>query len=541
MSDATQDFPHINVRDLILSFEQKSVGENSKYHRRRSKSIGAINENTTVRCDDLETLQDVEEALAFTDSSMKNYFAYNKDKHVSFLEQLFNILTCAINIESETKKDREKKKHIISRTKKLLVFLHSKVPLPTSKKYGGSNDMPHTNTKEGSQDNDDKVFTTLKNGDSLDVCVKELRSNFEVPNHENNRKEIIMSTPKVKNVENLGSAREVSNNNESLHLADESSIEKEHNISITKLKANFEPHEVTEPEIQSKKEEKETSLESSILIKSSSLNNREVDSAYETDDSAYSVSVNKLKNLFEDKSRRSSQLKVVDDSPKYKMNLDQNLPYTDENLAFHRLKRAHSGYYLDYLNLIKMANLCKSVDKVDFNHTNHSVEADKSDDMESTREFDEINESDKSGYTTADELDNVDEDGHYRRATEVKIGYKAATIEPVNKAEAVRTEENGTDGRLQFKEIEIEELDDAEDCKEEDDSSQIEAQVIETDDDEEDDGSSPKVNGRGVENDIEIEELETEEPIYEAEETEDEVHHGSAFIIGKPQGRSVVL
>nr|CAI5847044.1 unnamed protein product [Callosobruchus analis] len=102
--------------------------------------------------------------------------------------------------------------------------------------------------------------------------------------------------------------------------------------------------------------------------------------------------------------------------------------------------------------------------------------------------------------------------------------------EPVKKEEAVRTEENGIDGRLQFKEIEIEELDDVE---VEDDSSQMEAQVIETDDNVEEDGSSQKGNIREVEDDIEIEELEAEEAIYEADETEDEVHHGSAFTIGK--------
>ncbi|VEN49479.1 unnamed protein product [Callosobruchus maculatus] len=530
MLDTTQ-FPHINVRDLILCFEQKSVGDSNNYHRKRSKSIGVINENTTVRCDDLQTLKDVEEALAFTDSCMKNYFAYKKEKHVSFLEQLFNILTCAINIENETKKDREKKKHIISRTKKLLVFLHSKVPLPTPKKYEGANDISHN---ERSQDNDD-VFITLKKGENLDVSVKELRSNFEVPNHANNKRQIIMSTPRVKTADNLHRAKEDSNNNDSLNSADESSIEKEH-ISVTKLKANFEPHQEIEPDIQSKKGEKETSPESPILIKSSSLNKREADSAYETDGSAYMVSVNKLKNLFEEKSERSSLLKVVDESPKYKINLEQNMPYTDENLAFHRLKRAHSGYYLDYVNMIKMANLCKSVDRVDFNQSDHSVNADISDDMENTRELDDMNESDKSGYMTADELDNVDEDGPYRRATvgEVNIEYKAATIEPVNKEEAVRTEDNGTDGRLQFKEIEIEELDDTEDSKVEDDLSQIEAQVIETDDNDEDvEDGKQEVNSRSVEDDIEIEELETEEPIYEADETEDEVHHGSAFIIGK--------
>ncbi|VEN49480.1 unnamed protein product, partial [Callosobruchus maculatus] len=106
--------------------------------------------------------------------------------------------------------------------------------------------------------------------------------------------------------------------------------------------------------------------------------------------------------------------------------------------------------------------------------------------------------------------------------------------QPVNKEEAVRTEDNGTDGRLQFKEIEIEELDDTEDSKVEDDLSQIEAQVIETDDNDEDvEDGKQEVNSRSVEDDIEIEELETEEPIYEADETEDEVHHGSAFIIGK--------
>nr|CAI5823179.1 unnamed protein product [Callosobruchus analis] len=77
-----------------------------------------------------------------------------------------------------------------------------------------------------------------------------------------------------------------------------------------------------------------------------------------------------------------------------------------------------------------MANLCKSVDRVDFNQTDHLVKADTSDDMENKREFDDTNESDKSGYITADELDNVDEEGHLRRATATEdyIGYKAATI-----------------------------------------------------------------------------------------------------------------
>nr|CAI5823180.1 unnamed protein product [Callosobruchus analis] len=111
MSDITQDFPRINVRDLILYFEQKSVGDNIKYRHRRSKSIGTINENTTVRCDDLQTLKDVEEALAFTDSCMKTYFAYNKDLHVSFSEQLLIYSHVQSILKVKQKKIEKKEAH----------------------------------------------------------------------------------------------------------------------------------------------------------------------------------------------------------------------------------------------------------------------------------------------------------------------------------------------------------------------------------------------------------------------------------------------
>ncbi|CAH1958792.1 unnamed protein product [Acanthoscelides obtectus] len=529
MSDATEVFPHINVRDLIRSFEQKSLDGNITQRRARSKSFGVIDEYTTVRCDDLETLEDVEEALILTETYMRHYFVYDKDKHFSFLEQLFNILTCTVNIESETKGDREKKKRLNSRTKKLLVVLHSKVPLPTSTSF-----KTYTNSREGSQYDDvfpssvsgDRLSPsmtsdkcTLLNGDISDVCVKSLRSNFEDPRNANKKIKVIVSTPKAKSVENLCREDQDTNNNENLHVL-EDFIKENEKVSVKKLKANFESND----EIESDNSSAERKNASPVLSRSVSINrisktlsgnfettegtetsgsdgkqspglirsvslNRSVDFSDETDKSPCSVSVIKLKKIFEDKSRRSSRMEVVNESPKYKVHLDKNMPYTDGNLAFHRLKKAHSGYYLDYLSLIKMANLCKSDGRDDLNQTYHSEKFD-ADDAGSTR--DESCRSDE--YNTADELDNLDEDFKYEKATEANVQYKSATIESLNKQETVKTD-NDPQGKIPFKEIEIEELDDVDDPKIEDDSSQIEVEVIEDESEEDmEDASSEKGN-----------------------------------------------
>ncbi|KAJ8959016.1 hypothetical protein NQ318_022268, partial [Aromia moschata] len=100
MAETTEFVSTIRVKDLISAFESKSESVRVEFTRPRARSVGNIlAKNVIVRQNEFNSLDDVQKALKKLDASLNFYEVYNKEKHVAYQEELFNILTSIVNIE----------------------------------------------------------------------------------------------------------------------------------------------------------------------------------------------------------------------------------------------------------------------------------------------------------------------------------------------------------------------------------------------------------------------------------------------------------
>ncbi|KAJ8980980.1 hypothetical protein NQ317_013434 [Molorchus minor] len=298
MAETTEFVSTIRVRDLISAFESKSDPIKVEFTRPRAKSVGNIlPKNVLVRQNDFRTLDDIEKALRKLETGLNFYEVYNKAKHVEFQEQLFNILTSIVNIESSGEEDTARKKRLISKTQTLVSFLNQKLPSNVNQSVAPKNDYKYT---------------------TYSSYVKENGS--EKP------KSRAIYSENVKSIEIAGPGEEFT-------------------VSVKKLKENFqgkssdqpdnETPEVTEEVIVEKKEEVEEHVSVSKLR---NLFERK------SEESSKGIGV------ITDENDQDNKLVFSNDS----------IPYTESNLSSVRLKRSVSGNYMNYVGLLNRVDLNKN-------------------------------------------------------------------------------------------------------------------------------------------------------------------------------------
>lgn len=122
------------VRNLIFAYERHmSTSESLDNYegRQRSKSIGNSLSYKLFRQPNLEihNIIDIEKELVRIEAHLNYYEVYEKETHVAFQEQLFNVLTSIVSIDPEEHESTiEKKRDLIGETQKLAKILNSKLP-----------------------------------------------------------------------------------------------------------------------------------------------------------------------------------------------------------------------------------------------------------------------------------------------------------------------------------------------------------------------------------------------------------------------------
>ncbi|CAH1129141.1 unnamed protein product [Ceutorhynchus assimilis] len=130
-----------NVKDLIFAYERQTSSTESLEHyegRRRAKSIGNALSYKLFRQSNLEIhhLIDIEKELVKIEAHLNYYEVYEKETQVAFQEQLLNVLTFIVNIDPEGDENyKQKKKDLIAETQKLFRILTSKLPVYRVQSY----------------------------------------------------------------------------------------------------------------------------------------------------------------------------------------------------------------------------------------------------------------------------------------------------------------------------------------------------------------------------------------------------------------------
>lgn len=129
------DVSFSKVRDLIFAYERQASyieePETGPISRQRAKSTGNGLSYKKFRQPNLEihNLLDIEKELVKIEAHLNYYEVYEKETHVAFQEQLFNILTSIVSIDAEGHENAiQKKKDLIVDTSKLARILNSKLP-----------------------------------------------------------------------------------------------------------------------------------------------------------------------------------------------------------------------------------------------------------------------------------------------------------------------------------------------------------------------------------------------------------------------------
>lgn len=129
------DVSFSKVRDLIFAFERQSsyieAPESGPISRQRAKSTGNGLSYKQFRQPNLEihSLLDIEKELVKIEAHLNYYEVYEKETHVAFQEQLFNILISIVSIDAEGHENTiQKIKDLIVDTSKLARILNSKLP-----------------------------------------------------------------------------------------------------------------------------------------------------------------------------------------------------------------------------------------------------------------------------------------------------------------------------------------------------------------------------------------------------------------------------
>ncbi|KAJ8929861.1 hypothetical protein NQ314_017466 [Rhamnusium bicolor] len=354
MAETTDFISRIKVRDLISAYESKSNSVRVEFTRPRAKSVGnVLAKNVVVHLSEFNNLDDVEKALRKIETKLNFYEVYNKAKHVGFQEQLFNILTSIVNIESDAADATTRRKRLIAKTQTLVSFLNQKLPSnvntvaasdPITYKYtpyssyikeNGTVETKSKNISENVAQNQVTYSNSIKSVEITNptgepfVSVKKLKENF---------------LPKSENVSDVPQKADTK-------------FKVEYTFKVTKPVTSNGLEQEQPKEQHEKKEPKE-------------------EDTPQEDKPLGNISVSKLRNLFENKSEKNSKGLEIVTGDKSELSKpvfggsasNINFPYTERNLGTFRLQRSVSGNYMNYTGLLN---------RIDINRTNSVNELNK--------------------------------------------------------------------------------------------------------------------------------------------------------------------
>ncbi|XP_076261996.1 uncharacterized protein LOC143197268 isoform X37 [Rhynchophorus ferrugineus] len=135
MEDVNEPVVQSKVRNLVHAYENQttyveSASEQYSF-RRRSKSIGHALTYKLFRDPNLQlnSLLDIEKEVVKLDTHLNYYEYYDKETHVAFLEQLFEVFKALVSIDPEgCETTKQKKAELIAETQKLSKTLNAKLP-----------------------------------------------------------------------------------------------------------------------------------------------------------------------------------------------------------------------------------------------------------------------------------------------------------------------------------------------------------------------------------------------------------------------------
>ncbi|CAG9767286.1 unnamed protein product [Ceutorhynchus assimilis] len=371
-----------NVKDLIFAYERQTSSTESLEHyegRRRAKSIGNALSYKLFRQSNLEIhhLIDIEKELVKIEAHLNYYEVYEKETQVAFQEQLLNVLTFIVNIDPEGDENyKQKKKDLIAETQKLFRILTSKLPVYRVQSYRSIHRtasrreeaiVSSTSARRGIASSQ-----AFKSEESLDYSNKDSSSSVDLNTTEEKSQaatspqitvtsetSFIPSVSKLKKffsfrkddlkvTPNSGVSRSQSLNTK----ANKYTVfkKREETLKENDVEGEFEKHEVLGSTHNNTNDEN--------LYVEPVQEYKEIESEH-----AQSVSVSKLKSLFEVKQQETEEgLGSLTNKQPNEFHSDFNLPYTEANLGAFRLKRTISGHYMNFTGLLRNIDVQKKPD-----------------------------------------------------------------------------------------------------------------------------------------------------------------------------------
>ncbi|XP_066258464.1 uncharacterized protein [Euwallacea similis] len=473
------------VRELIFAYERQAssldVPEEHYIGRQRARSIGNVLSYKQFRQPNLEihNLGDIEKELIKIDAHLNYYEVYEKETHVAFQEQLFNVLTGIGSIDPEGHESiTQKKKELIGETQKLAKILNSKLPFKgvqshrsMKKSYANFIRKEEAVVSTTSiRNKDQKTVSSFINGgfkseeslystkDSVDFSVSSRVDDVSPVqfNKIEDRPETATPPPENKTVNDTGYLSSVS------RLKKFFSFRKDDKVSLKLTPASYSgisrsqslnlktnKHAVVKQEVVEKQNKKHDSIvEDQEDDENLSFNGdsnvkqiREVETSQESnvyvnnigEGRKTHVSVSRLKSLFEHKQKETDEGLGLLTKKQAHFRSSFNLPYTEANLGAFRLKRTLSGNYMNFTGLLHNVDIRK---KVDMNKSK-SLSDLKSESFRYPFKDIDIDEGDLSK-----ELDGDDEDAYEHVSIDLENKKEDEIHEP--KASRIETPESAS-------------------------------------------------------------------------------------------------
>ncbi|XP_066153345.1 uncharacterized protein [Euwallacea fornicatus] len=484
------------VRELIFAYERQSsaldVPEEHYIGRQRTRSIGNILSYKQFRQPNLEihSLGDIEKELIKIDAHLNYYEVYEKETHVAFQEQMFNVLTVIGSIDPEGHESAiQKKKELIGETKKLAKILNSKLPFKGVQGYRSmKKNYANLVRKEEAvvsttsiRNKDQKTVSSFINGgfkseeslnstrDSVDFSVSsrvddvspvqfnkiEDRPETATPPLENKVVNDIGYLPSVSRLKKFFSFRKDEKDNLKLTPASYSGISRSQSLNLKNANCTAAKKEAIERQSMKEDsivEDQEDDKNLSFNGGSNVVEIKEVETSRESnvhttnigEGKKTHVSVSKLKNLFERKQKESNEGLELLTKKQAHFRSSFNLPYTEANLGAFRLKRTLSGNYMNFTGLLHNVDIRKKADM----SKSKSLSDLKSESFRYSFKDIDIDEDDLSK-----ELDGDDEDTFEHASTDLeneKEDESIAIVEP--KASSIETPQSAS---LTFGKVEL--------------------------------------------------------------------------------------
>ncbi|XP_076261977.1 uncharacterized protein LOC143197268 isoform X35 [Rhynchophorus ferrugineus] len=420
MEDVNEPVVQSKVRNLVHAYENQttyveSASEQYSF-RRRSKSIGHALTYKLFRDPNLQlnSLLDIEKEVVKLDTHLNYYEYYDKETHVAFLEQLFEVFKALVSIDPEgCETTKQKKAELIAETQKLSKTLNAKLPYNSPSKRlvrrievaaqrednivtttGNYEVLKHSISSEASNSSFNKSTESLSSlkdsSNQLKISNDNEQStsqyNETTPDTTVQSPTEIQDQPKPKSVSKLTRFFSFRESKPSIPIipsaysgvSRSASTTSKTNKYIKYKEFKSQQKKVTEEHFKETEEEEQSrdvtlsgneeiirmnSTEEEVEKHQSQTEIEVAQGEQNTEEQKQpTVSVSKLKNFFEERKEEENEgLKFLTKN-QTKFSTGSDIPYTEMNLGAFRLKRTISGNYLNFVRVLRSTDITKTVD-----------------------------------------------------------------------------------------------------------------------------------------------------------------------------------